>query len=124
MRCPQDENEVTTVCYDTTGDSECLHLPAHPINPHPHPNITIYPACDPMTEEHHAAYFASLDPALVRALLRLAEAMMRYPQGTSWADYDELVAAENEFRALAADRVAVAVPEGRRAHWIQLDEAE
>ncbi len=53
----------------------------------------------------HAAYFAALDPEFVRALLRLAEAMMRYPQGTSWADYDELVAAEDDLCRLAAERV-------------------
>ncbi len=53
----------------------------------------------------HAAYFAALDPALVLALVRLAEAILRYPQGTSWADYDELVAAEDALRALAAARL-------------------
>ena len=58
-----------------------------------------------LSSEHHARYFAALDPALVRALLRLAEAILRYPQGTSWADYDELVAAEDDLCRLAADRV-------------------
>lgn len=106
---PQDEYEVTTVCYDTTGDSECLHLPAHPINPHP--NITIYPACDPMTEEHHAAYFASFDPALVRALLDVVEGQMMtdtlHTLDDDWSvNRRKRNAGMEALRQLAADRVA------------------
>lgn len=102
MAMPAGPYEVTDVSYDTTGDAEHLHLPAQPIDPHPHPNITIYPACEPMTEPHHAEYFAALDRDVVLVLVAMAADYLRaYERGWVSGTF-----AMGTLWALAADRMA------------------